>query len=482
MLDLKTVLVVNLATASLQAVVWIFVWLAWRHLYELKLLAAGFTAIAIGLLLMILRGEQPAAWSIVLHNTVIKLGLVLLAEGLARFLGQPRYTSIGISLLIFQVVAWSIGLAVDPGNLAIRIHTSTLFTIIMMSVMCLALLRDRTQPWLLRWITIAVLGEYIAASIIHSAIEYWNPAAAQEITVLDNRNAWYLLQGVLFLIALFACLLFMVSSRLSAALREKNDALLREVVERRSLENQLNTSLETERALREEQVDFMRIVSHEFRTPLAVIRNATDMIGLVGDRSREATKERLSGIGEALDRLFSLIDRFMTNDRDNGFRPQSMQIGSLMADVQLHFEMTGRGERLHFRTGGEATSIFVDPDMLATVVINLIDNAFKYSPENQPIHIDTLSASGFVVIQVRDRGIGIPEAELHKIGRRFFRASNAKAGSGTGLGLYSSRKLLAYHGGTLELLSREGGGTAAVARVPMLGGATEPALQEELMT
>ncbi|AHK47284.1 HAMP domain-containing sensor histidine kinase [Ensifer sp. 1H6] len=481
MLDLKTVLVVNLATASLQAVVWIFVWLAWRHLYELKFLAAGFTAIAIGLLLMILRGEQPAAWSIVLHNTVIKLGLVLLAEGLARFLGQPRYTWIGISLLIFQVVAWSIALAVDPGNLAIRIHSSTLFTIIMMSVMSVALLRDRTQPWLLRWMTIAVLAEYIAASIIHSAIEYWNPAAAQDITVLDNRNAWYLLQGVLFLIALFACLLFMVSSRLSAALREKNDALLREVVERRNLENQLNTSLETERALREEQADFMRIVSHEFRTPLAVIRNAADMIGLVGDRSREATKERLTGIGEALDRLFSLIDRFMTNDRDNGFRPQSMQIGSLMADVQFHFEMTGRGERLHFRTYGEATSVFVDPDMLATVVINLIDNAFKYSPENQPIHIDTLSASGFVVIQVCDRGIGIPKAEAHKIGRRFFRASNAKAGSGTGLGLYSSRKLLAYHGGTLELLPREGGGTAAVARVPVLSGTTEPALQEEIM-
>ncbi|MGO4840287.1 sensor histidine kinase, partial [Rhizobiaceae sp. 2RAB30] len=65
MLDLKTVLVVDLATASLQAVAWVFVWLAWRHLYELKFLAAGFAAIAIGLLLMILRAEQPAAWSIV---------------------------------------------------------------------------------------------------------------------------------------------------------------------------------------------------------------------------------------------------------------------------------------------------------------------------------------------------------------------------------------------------------------------------------
>lgn len=468
MLDLKTVLVVSLATASLQAVAWFFVWLAWRHLYELKFLGAGFAAIAIGILLMILRAEQPPGWAIVLHNTVIKVGLVLLAEGLARFLGQPRYTWIGVSLVVIHIVTWSIAVTFEPSNLGIRIHISTLFTIVMMSVMCIALLRDRTQPWLLRLITIAVLGEYMAASIVHSVFEIWFPTAPQDVWVLNDLNAWYLLQGILFQIALFACLLFMVSSRLSVDLREKNDALSREVVERRKLEKQLSVSLERERALREEQIDFMRIVSHEFRTPLAVIRNAVDMIGLVGDRSREATMERLSGIGEALDRMFSLIDRFMVNDRANGFQPETIQLTSLIADVQLHFDMIDRGARLNFQTDGEAVWIFVDLDMLVTIVINLIDNALKYSPETKPVHIDTWVACGSIVIQVRDGGIGIPKAEMHKIGRRFFRASNTKAATGTGLGLYSTRKLLAYHGGTLKLRPNEGGGTVAVVRIPLL--------------
>lgn len=468
MLDLKTVLVVSLATASLQAVAWFFVWLAWRHLYELKFLGAGFAAIAIGVLLMILRGEHPPGWAIVLHNTVIKVGLVLLAEGLARFLGQPRYTWIGVSLLVIYLITWTIAVTFEPSNLGIRIHISTLFTIVIMSLMCIALLRDRTQPWLLRLITIAVLGEYMAASIVHSVFELSFPAAPQEVSVLNDMNAWYLLQGILFQIALFACLLFMVSSRLSVDLREKNDALLREVVERRRLEKQLSVSLERERALREEQIDFMRIVSHEFRTPLAVIRNAVDMIGLVGDRSREATMERLSGIGEALDRMFSLIDRFMVNDRANGFQPETIQLTSLIADVQLHFDMIGRGARLNFQTDGDAVWIFADLDMLVTVVINLIDNALKYSPETKPVHIDTRVACGSIVIQVRDGGIGIPKAEMHKIGRRFFRASNTKAATGTGLGLYSTRKLLAYHGGTLKLQPNEGGGTVAVVQVPLL--------------
>ncbi|RIA36606.1 histidine kinase/DNA gyrase B/HSP90-like ATPase [Hephaestia caeni] len=467
MLDLKTVLVVTFAIASLQAVVWTFVWRAWRHLYELRFLAAGFIAIAAGLLLMVLRGEQPVAWEIVLHNTAIKLGLVLLAEGLARFLGQPRYSWLGMSLLVFQLLAWSAALAIDPGDIASRIHVSTLFTVVIMSMMCLGLIRDRTQPALLRWITIAVLAEYMIASLVQSAIEVGLPADFKSGPILADRNAWYLLQGTLFLITFFACLLFMVSSRLSADLREKNRALLEEVTERRRLERQLNTSIEVERALREEQADFMRVVSHEFRTPLAVIRNAADMIGLVGDQSPQATRERLLGIGEALNRLFSLIDRFMTDDRENAYQPERMQVGSLLGDVRLHFEMTARGDRLRFGTEDPVVYFCVDPDMLATVIINLIDNALKYSPDDQLIHIAAREEQESVVIEVRDRGMGIPGGELGKIGRRFFRASNAKGLTGTGLGLYSARRLLDYHGATLQLCPSDEGGTIAIVRIPM---------------
>ncbi|RVA54975.1 HAMP domain-containing histidine kinase [Mesorhizobium sp. M7A.F.Ca.US.001.01.1.1] len=480
MLDLKTVLVVTFATASLQAVTWLFVWLAWRRLYELKFLAAGFVAIAAGVLLILLRGEQPAAWAIVLHNTIIKLGLVLLAEGLARFLGQPRYTWISISLLIFQIVAWSAALAMDPGDIAIRIHASTFFTVVMMSVMCLGLMRDRTQPTLLRWITIGVLAEYIAASVLQSIIEYRLPVDFQGASVLADRNAWYLLQGALFLIAFFGCLLFMVSSRLSSALLEKNIALSREVRERRRLESRLNASLAAERVLRDEQADFMRVVSHEFRTPLAIIRNAADMIGLVGHKSPEATRERIAGIGEALDRLFSLIDRFMANDRDSGFQPEMIRVGLLIADVRLHFGMTGRGERLIFTADDDAVSLVADPEMLATVLINLIDNALKYSSEDQPVDIDVRSEGRSAVIRVRDRGIGIPQAELHKIGRRFFRASNTMAVTGTGLGLYSSRKLLAYHGGKLQLLANDDQGITSIVSLPLAGEATDRLSPEEL--
>jgi len=478
MLDLKTILVVTLATAGLQAVVWIFVWRAWRHLYELKFLAAGFVAIAGGVLLMLVRQDQPAAWQIIFHNTIIKLGLVLLAEGLARFLGQPRYSWVGISLLIFQIIVWNNAVADDPGNIAIRIHASTVFTVILMSVMCLGLARDRTQPPLLRWATIALLVEYMAASIVQSILEFQLPNGFQTAPVLGDRNAWYLLQGTLFLIALFACLLFMVSSRLSADLREKNEVQSREVQERRRLESQLNASLETERALREEQADFMRIVSHEFRTPLAIIRNAAEMIGLVGDKSPQATRDRLAGIDEALNRLFSLIDRFMTNDRDHSFRPDTVDIGTILAQVEAHFAMADQSDRLRIAVADRTVALHADPAMMTTVVINLIDNALKYSLEGQPVDITAEQGKGCMLIEVRDRGMGIPDAELDKVGRRFFRASNAKAATGTGLGIYSARRFLAYHGATLHLGPNDGRGTTAMIRIPLATGGHIPALSE----
>lgn len=479
MLDLKTVLVVTFAIAGLQAIAWTFVWLTWRHLYEMKFLAAGLAAIALGLFLMILRSVEPTGWNIVLANTTIKLGLVLLAEGVARFLGQPRYSWIGISLLVLHIIGWSIAVTLDPGNVAIRVHMSTIFTVIMMSVICLGLARDRSQPTLLRWVTIGIFVEYMAASIAQSIFEHSLGSSGTSL-ILANHNSWYLLQGALFQIAFFACMLFMVSTRLSNDLREKNAALSREIAMRRELESKLSESLESERGLREEQTDFIRVVSHEFRTPLAIIRNATDMIELVGNRSPDATKDRIAAIGEAIDRLVSLIERFMAKDRDTGFQPEPIRIGSLVADVRLHFELTGRGERLVFTADESGTLLFADPEMLATVLINLIDNALKYSPEDQQIDIDIRTGDHEIYIEIRDHGIGIPQTDLHKIGRRFFRASNTQAGTGTGLGLYMSRKLLNYHGGKLQLSPNEGSGMTAMVSLPLPHGSEHMPLSEDL--
>ncbi len=467
MLDLKTLLAITLFISALQGVAWIFVWRAWRKLYELKFLAAGFIAIAIGVLLIMLRGAHPPGWHIVLDNLSIKLGLVLMAAGLARFLGQPSYPWLGISMIVFQVAFWSGAMIIAPDALAPRIHASTFITIVMMGSMCLTLARDRTQPRLLRWITIGILLEYVLASILQSVLTPYSPSSS----ILDNNNAWYFFQADLFLISFFACMLFMVSARLSADLVAKNEALSREVAERRRLELKLGASLETEHALRQEQQQFVRLLSHELRTPLAIIQRAAEMISIVQHPPPEAVTQRIAGIQEAVQRLVKLIDRFLVSDRQESspFQTEQIDVDSLLADVARHFHAMGQTSRLRFHQEAALPSYRGDPDMLLTVLINLVDNALKYSSEDQPVDIVARADIEALVLTVRDNGIGIPKEEAPMIGRRFFRASNTAAATGTGLGLYNSRKLLAYHDGTLELLPADDTGVIATVRLPLPG-------------
>jgi signal transduction histidine kinase len=481
MLDLKTILFVVVFIAMMQSVIWLFVWLTWRRFYELRLMAAASTCFAIGVLLFVARGAEPAAWQIVGANTIVKLGVVLMADGLARFLGQPRYPWLGMSLLAFQVVAWSLAVTLDPQNLALRVNASTLFTLAMMGFMSLTLARDRSQPRLLRWSMIAAMAVHMSASLALSLFETFDPSPAAMPAVLSDRHVWYFFESLLFLIAFFACMLFMVSARLSADLHARNEALTAEIVRRRRLEAELSDSLETEKRLREEQRQFMRMIGHEFRTPLATIQLGSEMIGMILEESAAAVSRPLAGIAESVRRMAGLIDRFLAAERQDGavLQVEPIRVAELVAEVERHFAALGHGERLHFTVASGGGRYWGDSGMLQTVLINLIDNALKYSPEDRPVEVSAVVREGAVEVSVLDRGIGIPEAEREAVGRRFFRASNAAAATGTGIGLYNSRRLLDYHGGTLELRAGEPEGTVVSVRLPMPGPRPEAAAAAE---
>lgn len=471
MLDLKTILLVVVFIATLQSVIWLFVWMTWRRFYELRLVAAASSCFAIGVLLFVVRGPDPSAWQIVAANTTVKLGVVLLADGLARFLGQPRYPWLGISLLLGQVVVWSFAVTLVPEDLALRVNASTLFTLAMMSFLCLTLARDRSQPALLRWSMIVAMAGHMSASVALSLFETLDPTPAAATAVLNDRHVWYFFESLLFLIAFFACMLFMVSARLSADLHARNDALAAEIAQRRRLEAELSESLETERRLREEQRQFMRMIGHEFRTPLATIQLGSEMIGMILEETAPAVSRPLAGISESVRRMASLIDRFLAAERQDGevLQVEPIDVAELVAEVERHFAALGHADRLRFAVAPGGGGYWGDSGMLQTVLINLIDNALKYSPEDSRVDVAAVVREGAVELSVVDRGIGIPEAERHAVGRRFFRASNAAAATGTGIGLYNSQRLLDYHGGTLELRAGETEGTVVSVRLPLPG-------------
>ncbi|TMV53775.1 ATP-binding protein, partial [Thioclava sp. BHET1] len=156
------------------------------------------------------------------------------------------------------------------------------------------------------------------------------------------------------------------------------------------------------------------------------------------------------------------------------FEPGPIAPGRLLAEVLQHYRVQGRAGRLVLQALPPLPDLIGDADMLQTVLINLIDNALKYAPPPTPVEISAALCGDRLCLRVRDHGIGIPPEELPQIGRRYFRASNAEATApGIGIGLYSCRRLLAYHDGTLDLRHAPDGGVMAEVSLPLTESAAQ---------
>ena len=105
--------------------------------------------------------------------------------------------------------------------------------------------------------------------------------------------------------------------------------------------------------------------------------------------------------------------------------------------------------------------------LIVHVLVNLIDNALKYSPPGSPIHICARASDGEVAIEVADRGIGIPAEDLERVFQKFYRVQRPDSVTGTGLGLSISKGLVEAHGGRISAQNRPGGGTVITVALPL---------------
>jgi signal transduction histidine kinase len=138
-------------------------------------------------------------------------------------------------------------------------------------------------------------------------------------------------------------------------------------------------------------------------------------------------------------------------------------LGAVATEVVI-----GLGAERVVSVSTEAVSgpVMLDERLLRHVMNNLISNALKYSTLDKPVAVTARSDDGWLVLSVRDRGIGIPAADRQKLFQMFQRASNVGTISGSGLGLVIVKRCVDLHGGTIELLDVQGGGTEVVVRIP----------------
>lgn len=240
----------------------------------------------------------------------------------------------------------------------------------------------------------------------------------------------------------------------TAELMDSRDALAR-------AKDRAEVALERETAAKSQLRQFLSMVSHEFRTPLAIIDSAAQMLMMRAQRVDSGMLTRLETIRGAVGRLIDLIGTCLADEQlETGrmiLQEQVLDLAPILRAAVAHHQAASGG-RTVLLDMGRVTRVWGDPNLLPLVINNLISNALKYSVED-PVQVKLRANHGGVVLTVRDEGIGIPLADQPRVFERFYRAGNAHKLSGSGIGLHMVRQIVDLHGGSVVIDSTEGIGT-----------------------
>lgn len=220
--------------------------------------------------------------------------------------------------------------------------------------------------------------------------------------------------------------------------------------------------------------DFISSVSHELRTPLTAIKGWAETLDETSKdgSSDPATMQKGLGviIGET-DRLAVMVEELLDFSRLQSGRmvlqPIKLDIIAELSEAVLTFEQRAVREKknLLYEESDDIIQVTGDKNRLRQVFVNIIDNALKYSDENDSVTVSALRDGGFVNISVTDTGIGIPAEQLEKVKTKFFKGNATRRGSGIGLAV--ADEIVRMHGGEILLESTEGAGTTVTIRLPV---------------
>jgi PAS domain S-box-containing protein len=253
-----------------------------------------------------------------------------------------------------------------------------------------------------------------------------------------------------------------------------------DITDRKRSEAEIQEALEQQKALNELRSRFVAMTSHEFRTPLAAILSAGELLRDYGDRLPPSERvEILDSISAGVQRMSRMLDRVLllgqADARMLDFQPQTVDLPDLCRTLVNEAKAQHPGSRCEVVTGwgpGVGPGVY-DEKLLRHIFGNLLSNAIKYSPGGGVVRFDVTREQDDTVFEVADAGIGIPPDEIPHLFGSFHRASNVGSIQGTGLGLAIVKNAVDMHGGRIEVQSRIGEGTRFTVRLPA-GGPGRP--------
>jgi len=204
----------------------------------------------------------------------------------------------------------------------------------------------------------------------------------------------------------------------------------------------------------QQQRNFILSITHELKSPLSSIKLMNETIKL-RDLPKEKQVQLLDNSLDEVDRLENLVENILLaakieNNR-YGFSMEQQNFSNIVKDICSKFELS---KKFNIKMNIDNNVYLVgDKSALISIVVNLLENAYKYAPNCSYTEVTLLNKNNTIIFSVADFGNGIPDAEKNKVFEKFYRIGNedTRKAKGTGLGLYIVKELIEFHGGTITI-------------------------------
>ncbi|MFD1143659.1 ATP-binding protein [Larkinella insperata] len=261
------------------------------------------------------------------------------------------------------------------------------------------------------------------------------------------------------------------------SLQEAKNRVDTDLVRLTFAEQEVGRALDTEREMNRLKTEFVKLVSHQFRNPMASISLKAEALRRFSERCSDRffaqkVAEYCEQVGRDIYRLDKLINEVLFNERMQAgqleVRRQRLNLVAFCQNlIQQQQLQDGAYQRVIFESGQAMAQLWTDPVLLEQVLENLISNALKYSAGSEKrIEVTLTETANEYILQVKDYGIGIPADALEHVSKSFYRAWNVTQYPGTGLGLSLSHRIIEMLGGGLTIESQQDEYTLCTLRLP----------------
>lgn len=296
-----------------------------------------------------------------------------------------------------------------------------------------------------------------------------NVALAQRLRHAESRYV-YQAQASLKRFARAEKLLHTRVLQRTDSLARVNARLQDEAQQQALLQAKLSTSLAVKQQAVAQQRQFVSMVAHEFRNPLAVISAAAQSLESSQVVQDPLLQQRIQKIQRGVRRLVVLVENFLIEDRMSWGSlkvvPQRQELHEVLLSAIQNFTPAAT-QRMVVVPPAQAAYVQADPTLLVLALNNILQNALKYSPTDSPVHLEVDTLDGMARVLVRDQGAGIAEPQQAWIVQKYSRLDTPHGVAGVGLGLYLARQIAVRHQGDILLLQSSQSGSVWALQLPL---------------